>query len=108
MTSTAYVDEDAFCVIEFSSYTGKNGELVVKELAICAPESNRQQCWIFQPPHITYNSIDELNETKSDVEYEWKSGYTPYDLLSSILINVTSEYSTIFAAGSKSCSFISE
>src|SRR4051812_27429262 len=45
-------EETEYCVVDFNFYRGNDdGELVVKELAVCIQSLAREQSWVFMPPY---------------------------------------------------------
>jgi hypothetical protein len=103
---------DTVCVVEFSYYRGVNNELIVKELAICAPESSKQQVWVLKEPYAKCNlsavtQKDNKQRRSLSVHYAWSEGDVPYFHLSDILRLITAEYSFVMTFGNEKSLFIS-
>src|SRR5579859_3331801 len=103
--------EESMCVIEFSYFRGIDSDFIVKELAVCSPHDRRQQIYVFTQPYPESNlSLDMRNSNmlrrNHGVHYAWDEGDIPYFRLSTILLNVSSEFSKIAAYGIEKCNFL--
>src|SRR5271156_6551058 len=112
MTSLASLSE-SFCVVDFNFYQGINGEIIIKELAICAPETRRHQLWVFREPYPQNqlsNSEQRVNKIlhKQGVLFTWDEGDVAYFRLSKIVNSVTKEFSQVVTFGKRKSEFISE
>ena len=94
-------DLDRYCVIDFNHYRGKDGEIVVKELAIITKPEFFPFHWVFLPPYYSDEFddamlIEQLEMWKSFMRYDYDEGNTPYSQLDGILEDIGKKYDKIF------------
>src|SRR5437868_8799489 len=80
-----------YVIVDVECFYGKDGELVIKELAIVNPVTNQTQSYIFNSPY-EWETIPEKFKgtnrwlTRNFHRMQWEEGHIPYAKLPQILI----------------------
>ena len=99
----------ALLVVDFNFLDGRDGESVVKELAIADSQSNRISSYLFKSPY-TWGEVPTFNvrfNNTLDHGCNWNDGYILYSELENILHREASSAVEIYCFGAKKSAFIS-
>jgi hypothetical protein len=103
----------SYCVVDFNFYRGIDDVMVVKEMAVFAPNEHMHQMWVFEAPYLeseipapsrTYNN----KNLKPLLQIKWEDGDVLYHKFPTILANATIRYDEIYVFGKEKCNFVSD
>ena len=99
----------ALLVIDFSFLEGRDGELVVKELAFAYSQTKRLSSFLFKSPY-TWEELPTFNaKINSAIDHgcNWNDGDIMYSELENILHRESSSAVAIYCFGAQKATFIS-
>jgi hypothetical protein len=95
-------------VVDFNFLDGRDGEIMVKELAFADSQSNRVSSYLFKCPY-TWGKVVAFNARfNNTLEHgcNWNDGYIFYSELETILHREASSAVSIYCFGAKKSAFI--
>ena len=96
-------------MIDFTYLEGKDGELVVKELAAVDSHSNRVSSYVFKKPY-SWEELSLFNVRTNEAIHHgcnWNDGYVPYSELETVLHREASSAVAIYCFEPVKTEFIS-
>src|SRR5215469_7144255 len=96
-------------VIDFNYLTGRDGEMVVKELAVVDSRNSRVSSYMFKRPYA-WEEVPVFTarmNNSTDHGCNWNDGDILYSELETVLQRITSAAVAIYCLGSQKAEFIS-
>src|SRR5688572_29029286 len=92
-----------YCIIDIECLRGRNGDLIIKEMAIVNPYTRQVQSFLFRAPYswkCLPAKVKGCNRWLTDCLHglRWDDGYIPYHELKGILSQATKNC-VIYAKG---------